>query len=88
MSPGRKNISADVHVKGGYVDVVYKMEELTVCHIFLLQLGCRAGENGRVLQTQLADRAHWLGSHSEVTVSLGWDTLMLYNSIWLCFRRG
>ena len=88
MSPGRKHTYEHVHAKGRYVDVVYRMEELTVCHIFHLQLGSRACENGRVLQTQLAGKAHWLGSHSEVAVSLGWDTLMLYNSIWLCFRRG
>ena len=52
--------------------MVYKMEELTVCRMFLLQLGSRAGENGiLLLQTQIADRAHWIGSRSEVAVSLG-----------------
>ena len=59
--------------KDGHVDVVYyyRMEELTFCRIFRLQLGKCAGENGRILQTQLAGRVRWLGSQSEVAVSLG-----------------
>ena len=60
-----------MRAKGGYVDVVYRMEELTLCHMILLQLGSRAGENEKVLQTRLAGRAHWLGSQSEVAASLG-----------------
>jgi hypothetical protein len=68
--------------------MVYLMEELTVWRILLSQLVNRAGENGRILQTQLAGKAHWLVSQSEVAVSLGQDTLTLCNSLWLCFRRG
>ena len=66
-----KQIWADVHTKGGYVYIVYRMEVLTVFRMFLLQLGSRVGENGRVPQTQLAGIAHWLQSQPEVTVSLG-----------------
>ena len=55
--------------------------------MFLLQPSSRAGENGTVLQIQLAGRAHWLESQSEVAVFLGWNTLSLYNSIWLYFHR-
>ena len=51
--------------------MVYRMEELTACRLFLLKLRRRGGENGRLLQTQLAGRAHWLGSQSEVAASLG-----------------
>ena len=47
------------------------MEELTVCQVFLLQLGGRADENGRILQTPPAGIAHWPGPQSEVAVSLG-----------------
>ena len=67
--------------KGGYFDVIYRMEKLTLSLLFLLQLGRRAGENGRLLQTQLAGRARWPQSQSEVTVFLGQHTLTLYNSI-------
>ena len=69
-------------------DVDAKRWVLTVCRVLLLQLRLRASQNGRLLQTQLAGSAHCLGSQSEVTVSLGQHTLTLYNSLWLCFRRG
>ena len=49
---------------------IYSKQKLTVCRIFLLQLGSRAGENATVLQTQLAGKAHSLVSQSEVAVSL------------------
>ena len=52
-------------------DLVYRMEELTLCRLFQLLLGRRAGENGSILQTQLAGRAHWLRPQLEVRVSLG-----------------
>ena len=53
-------------------DVLYRMEEeLTVCRVLLLRLAIRAGESGTILQTQLAGRARWLRSQSEVAVSLG-----------------
>ena len=48
-----------------------QMEELTVCRTTPLLLACRAGESGRVLQTQLAGRVHWLRPQSGVAVSLG-----------------
>ena len=69
-----------MRAKGGYV-AVYRMEELTLCRMILLQLGCCVHENERVLQTRLAGRVHWLGSQSEEAVSLGLDTSTLYNSI-------
>ena len=53
------------------VDIVYKMEELTSCLLFQLQLDMRAGENGSALQTQLAGRAHSLAAQSELAASLG-----------------
>jgi hypothetical protein len=46
-------------------------KELTLCRILLLQLEGRAGENGKLQQTQLAGIARWLGSQSEEAVSLG-----------------
>ena len=45
-----------------------KTQLFTEC---LLQLGWRAAENRRVSQTQLAGKAHWLGSHSEVLGTSG-----------------
>ena len=47
------------------------MKELTVFRVFLSQLGSHAGENGKLPQTQLAGKGHWLGSQMEGAVSLG-----------------
>ena len=51
--------------------MVYTKEELTVSPLLLLKLGWRVGENGSLLQTQLAGRAHWLESQWEEAVCLG-----------------
>ena len=61
---------AAVHAKNRYVDVVYRMEELTLFRLFLSLLGRRAGENGSILRTQLAGIMHWLVPQSEVAVCL------------------
>jgi hypothetical protein len=72
LPPGKgKQTHEPTYMKGEYVDVVFRIKELTFYYISPLQLGSRAGENGLIQQTRLAGIAHWLEPQSGVAASLG-----------------